>query len=63
MTLDLSLTTGTIAISISKDYGYVLLSVVLIAFQIFMFGITLVNKERSSVFNKKFLTDNFGEEH
>ena len=48
---------------VSKDFGYVLLVVSAIAFEVIITGFAVVSKSRSKFFNREFLEKNFGEEH
>ena len=50
-------------ITLSENFGLVIISCAVISFQIMMTGFIVVSRARSKVFTKSFLTDNFGEEH
>lgn len=45
------------------NFGLVIISCALIAFEIMLIGFFVVGRARSRVFTKQFLKDNFDEEH
>ena len=48
---------------LSSNFGLVIISCAVIAFQVMLTGLFVVGRTRSKVFSKSFLRDNFGEEH
>lgn len=50
-------------ISLSANFGYVIISCAVIALQIMLTGFIVVGRARDRVFTKLFLSENFGDEH
>jgi glutathione S-transferase len=48
---------------LDPNFGLVIISCSLIAFEIMVIGFFVVGRKRSQVFTKSFLKDNFDEEH
>jgi hypothetical protein len=46
-------------VNIHPEFGYALITAVLVGFECILIGFLFAGRVRGKVFNKKFLTDNF----